>query len=179
VPFITGMSYHKFDVLVIKGLLKLMEEIWKPVFGYEGIYEVSNLGRVKSLRFNKEKILKLSSHYSSKNYIFLCVNTWKDKKSIQKIVHRLVAEAFIPNPENKPCVNHVDNNPQNNISSNLEWCTYKENTQHAIKHNRLNKIDYAKIVSIKQLRKEKLSYKKIANIYNCSWQNIQYIDKKY
>lgn len=156
-----------------------MEEIWKPVIGYEGLYEVSSFGRIKSIYYNKEKILIPNKHFPSKKYTSLCINLWKEKKSKQLILSRIVAKAFIPNPENKPCVNHIDNNPLNNYVSNLEWVTYKENTQHALKNNRLNKLDLEKINNIKRLRKEKFSYSKIANIYRCSWQSIQQIDKKY
>lgn len=106
-----------------------MEEIWKPVVGYEGMYEVSNLGRVKSLNYKntgKEVVLKAYSNKSGKGYykIHLCKNGVVD----WPYVHILVAQAFIPNPDNLPEVNHKDENPANNCVENLEWCTHKYNS---------------------------------------------------
>ena len=103
-----------------------LNEIWKPIKGYEGLYEVSNLGRVRSLVNNKgqyrEKILKhnIRNGYPS---VTLC----KNKKLKSFTIHRLVAEAFLPNPDNLPCVNHKDENRLNNFVNNLEWCTYSYN----------------------------------------------------
>ena len=101
------------------GIMK--KEYWKPVVGYEGLYEVSNFGRVKSLKFGKERILKQSKNKKTKHgYYVVCLS----KNGIVKnyLVHRLVAQAFLPNPNDYKEVNHKDENPQNNIVSNLEWC---------------------------------------------------------
>lgn len=116
-----------------------MEEIWKDIEGYEGMYQVSNLGRVKSLsrrcsthwgtRLVPEKILKPQE----KEFGYLCVNLHKDSKSKEFSIHRLVAFAFVPNPSNKPDVNHNDGNKQNNYPENLEWVTNLENIQHAVR----------------------------------------------
>lgn len=105
-------------------------EIWKPIKGYENKYEVSNLGRVKSLeRYDKynrhiyEKILIPKKH--SGGYLRVGLSR-KDY-----YIHRLVAEAFIDNPNNKKYINHIDGNKTNNKVENLEWCTANENMQHA------------------------------------------------
>lgn len=108
-----------------------MEE-WKDVVGYKGFYQVSNLGRLRSLdRESSGKRYKgkiISSKYRS-GYIVdtLCKDGIKRKCRR----HRLVAEAFIPNPEGKPEVNHIDGNKTNNQIGNLEWATHRENTDHA------------------------------------------------
>jgi len=96
-------------------------EIWKEIPWYEWLYQVSNLGNVKSLKFWKEKLL---SSFINKKYLTVNLN----RK--QKAIHRLVAITFIPNPENKPQVNHIDWNKLNNCVDNLEWCTQSENIQY-------------------------------------------------
>lgn len=103
-----------------------MEESWKYIEGYEGLYKVSNKGRVKSLNYNKtkkEKILKPDINSNG----YLLVKLCKDKTIKRFLVHRLVANAFLPNPNNLPCVNHKDENCENNNVENLEWCTHKYN----------------------------------------------------
>lgn len=106
-------------------------ESWKPVVGYEGLYEVSNLGRVKSLPRKGTKGGILSENYSnSKRYAHVLLT--KDMKPGTKSVHRLVAAAWIPNPDNKPQVNHKDGDKHNNCVDNLEWVTNLENRRHAI-----------------------------------------------
>ena len=110
-------------------------EIWKDIEGYEGLYQVSNLGRVKSLNYNrtkKEKILKPRSNKDG----YLRVVLYKEGKSKQYLVHRLVAQAFIPNPDNKPQVNHKDDNKTNNKVENLEWVTSKENANYGTRNKR-------------------------------------------
>ena len=115
-----------------------MKEIWKDIKGYEGYYQISNLGNIRSLfgwnihkgYFNRLKTM----HPTLANTGYLVVNlTYKNSKIYQ--IHRLVAEAFIPNSENKPCINHKDGNKQNNKVDNLEWCTYSENEKHAYSIN--------------------------------------------
>lgn len=113
-----------------------MQEEWRPVVGFEGVYEVSNLGyvkRVKKGRGTKTGILKAgvsrcATSYGNIKYnvVVLCV----DGATHTKSVHRLVAEAFIPNPENKPTVNHIDGNGLNNSVENLEWATQSEQETH-------------------------------------------------
>lgn len=107
-----------------------MLEIWKEVEGTGGQYLISNCGNVRSVgndKKRKDKILKTYS-YSKKGHekVDLRVNG----KVVKKSVHRLVAEAFLPNPSNHPAINHKDNNPKNNYVDNLEWCTFAYNLVH-------------------------------------------------
>lgn len=114
------------------------KEVWRDVVGYEGLYQVSNLGRVKSLdrlingrcsghktKF-EERILKTFTNKKG----YYRVGLVKNRKQIKYFVHRLVAIAFIPNPENKPYINHKDETPYNNNVNNLEWVTPKENSNY-------------------------------------------------
>lgn len=106
-----------------------MKEIYKDIKGFEGKYQVSNFGNVKSLNYNNtkhEKILTPIKHHLG----YLIVHLGKNKI---KMIHTLVASEFIPNPDSKRFVNHIDGNKQNNNVKNLEWVTYKENTAHAIR----------------------------------------------
>ena len=102
------------------------KEIWKDILGYEGKYQVSNWGRVKSLNYNntgKEGIMKLTKDGNG----YLQVQLHKDGKVKECRVNRLVAQAFLENPDNLPEVNHKDKNRSNNKLENLEWCDRKYN----------------------------------------------------
>lgn len=110
-------------------------EIWKDIEGYEGLYQVSNLGRVKSLKFNKEKILKLL--LDSKGYYK--VNLYKNNKIKTYLMHRLIASAFISNPNNLPQVNHKDEDKTNNKVENLEWCTVDYNINYGTRTEKTQK----------------------------------------
>ena len=97
-------------------------EVWKDIEDYEGLYQVSDLGRVKALNFKRtgeEKFLKQQTNYKGYLYVGLC----KDGRQKFVRVHKLVAKAFVPNPKNLPQINHIDNDKKNNCASNLEWCT--------------------------------------------------------
>ena len=101
-----------------------MKEEWKDVIGYEGLYQVSTLGRVYSKKTNLYLV-----QMSKRGY--MAVNLYFNRKMSTRTVHRLVALAFIPNPENKPQVNHIDYDRTNNKLSNLEWVTVQENSDHS------------------------------------------------
>lgn len=167
-----------------------MKELWKDIAGYEGKYQISNLGRVRSLlnsRGNKReqpKILKTSIDRWGYLVLALCKNsTGKMFK-----VHRLVAQAFLLNPENKPEVNHKDGNKLNNTALNLEWVTPKENIRHAFKTGLRKKGEEshrAKLTNeqVRQIRKEYIpcsrgfSTRALARKYNVSQSNIYLIIK--
>jgi len=146
-----------------------IEEIWKDIKSYEGRYQVSNLGKVKSLV--RECILKFGIR--GKGYLY--VNLCKDGQVKKFSIHRLVAETFIPNPDNKPEVNHRDGIKNHNEATNLEWATSKENIEHAMKElGRIgprgeiqgnSKLTEADVI---QIRESKLRLKDLAYIYKVS-----------
>lgn len=108
----------------------MSKEIWKDVCGWEGVYQISSHGRLKSFKQIKEGKI-LSNTNKTGSYLSVVLRSGRNTKSTK--MHRLVAENFIPNPENKPHVNHRDCNKQNNHVSNLEWVTPSENSRHAVK----------------------------------------------
>lgn len=120
--------------------LSLDNEIWRDVVGYEGYYRVSNLGRVRGVgryvsqrqggtQLRRGKIIHGVINRGGYRHLVLC----KDGKQKTLEVQRLVAKAFIENPNNLPCINHKDSNKTNNRPENLEWCTQRENVRHAVK----------------------------------------------
>ena len=132
-------------------------EIWRDIEGFEGIYQVSSLGRVKSLGNNKsrqEKILKLRSDRDG----YLNVGLHKERKIKICRVHRLVAQAFIPNLENKPQVNHKDEDKTNNKVENLEWVTCKENSNHGTRTERMANSKSKPIYGINVKTNEKIEF---------------------
>lgn len=165
-------------------------ELWKDLYGYEGIYQVSSLGNIKRLpliiksknnihKYYKEMLLKPSKT----KYGYLKVSLTKYKK-ITYLLHRLVALTFIDNPENKPQVNHKDANKSNNNISNLEWVTSNENIQHAYRNglikpmkgilNGSSVLNENQVLEIRKL-KGKMFNKDIAKIYNCGSSTISRI----
>ena len=105
----------------------IMAETWKSIAGYEELYEVSDMGRVKSLKFGKERILKLQKDKDG----YLQVGLYKDGHVKKLKVHRIVAEAFIQNPNNLETVNHKDEVKTNNVASNLEWMSRADNKRYS------------------------------------------------
>lgn len=110
-------------------MLENNNESWKDVKEYEGLYQVSTLGRIKSLKYKKVMLPAKGKD----GYLKICFTKNNKKKTIK--IHRIVAENFIPNPMNLSQVNHIDGNKNNNSVSNLEWCTQSENMQHAFKNH--------------------------------------------
>lgn len=117
-----------------------MKEIWKDIKGYEGYYQISNLGRVKGLKRKvnssngereiKETILNFTDNGNGYKIIGLC----RYDKRINFYIHRLVADAFVDNPYNEKEINHIDYDKSNNRVDNLQWCNRKENIMHSLKN---------------------------------------------
>lgn len=148
-------------------------EIWKDIEGYEGLYQVSNLGRVKALKrkikksdgstqIYRERILKYDKSIS-----YLRIKLCKNGIETKYLIHRLVAETFIDNPDNKPQVNHIDGIKTNNCVQNLEWCTAKENVIHSVNSGLKSKIKLNE-KQILEIRESKELQTKLAEVYNVS-----------
>ena len=173
-------------------------EIWKDVIGFEGAYQVSNFGNAKSvdrkvkhnfggLALKKGKLLKLIPDKDG----YLRVNLKRQQKTNNRIVHRLVASAFIDNPENKPQVNHKNGIKNDNRVENIEWCTTFENRQHAYdtglqnsftrqgEKNNFNKLREEDVRGIRLLynKKNGFTQKRLSEIYgvtqSCVWNIIK------
>lgn len=153
--------------------MKITEE-WKDIVGYEGLYQVSNYGNVKCVgRGNARMIVQRVG--TKKNGAYMLLNLNNDGVYKTKKAHRLVAEAFIPNPDNKPTVNHKDGNKQNNKVSNLEWATWSENNFRAFKIGlRVPNVDNVKIRGSKNVW-AKISEKdvlKIRELHRCGMRQV-------
>lgn len=144
-------------------------EIWKNIPNYEGLYQISNLGRIKTLerivkihhgyyKHIEEKIIDVSKRTNNAGYLY--INLWKNGKQKNFRIHRLVAEVFLKNPNNYKCVNHKDNNKLNNNVENLEWCTQSYNIKYAYKKG--NKEPVRKYKKVKQLTKDRI----VINYFN-------------
>jgi hypothetical protein len=128
-------------------------EIFIPVKGAEGHYEVSNTGKVRSVLGGRRRgvELKQQTYVSTTNRGYKTVSLVKKGKTMTAIVHRLVAQSFISNPLNKPCVNHKDGNKMNNDVTNLEWVTHSENELHAYSElGKVNPNDPSRLTALKE-----------------------------
>lgn len=105
----------------------MQEEIWKDVVGYEQYYMVSNTNKLRSKKTGRV----LLPHVGKRKYWVINMHFTSRTDHKLKTMHRMMADAFIPNPENKPWVNHIDGNTFNNDLANMEWSTISENTEHA------------------------------------------------
>lgn len=153
-----------------------MTEEWKVIQGWEA-YQVSNYGRVRAIKERRIAYKDGTTRTYPPKYIngsktsqgYIHVTLVQQGKKERLLVHRLVAEAFIPNKENKPCVNHIDNNPSNNRFENLEWCTLKENTAWMIKQGRADRTE----TWLKRLRNTKAIVRKAVKATNIATGEIK------
>ncbi len=158
-------------------------EIWKDIEHYNGVYQISNLGRVRSFNSTGSNSSRRKTPIIMKNIKdskgYEVVNLSKNGSKKMKKIHRLIAKAFIPNPDRKEFVNHIDGNPSNNSICNLEWATSSENKKHGYdigitkpvmgsKHGR-SKLTESDVLTIRDLHKRKIySNIKIAEIFGIS-----------
>jgi hypothetical protein len=161
-------------------------EIWKQIKNYEGIYEISNLGRVKSLvrnttGTNTSKVNYLKPHYTKNGYLRYVLS--KNGKTKKKTMHRLIAEYFIENPLNKKCVNHKNGIRDDNTIENLEWSTHSENSIHGFRKNKRKNVN-RKLTEIQviEIKNKLINSKrgigvKLAEEYNVSVYIISLIKK--
>lgn len=166
-----------------------MQEIWKPIAGFEGIYDISNLGRVKSLaRLRRAKgnafapVRERIRVPAIQREGYVCAFLCREGKSAKFYIHRLVATAFLDNPENLPQVNHIDGNKQNNRIDNLEWTTASQNCRHAIDESLYQsargetagnvKLTEENVREIRRLAVIGLMHKEIAELFGVGRKNI-------
>ena len=163
-------------------------EIWKDIKNYKGIYQVSNLGRIRSLkrtiRGNNNPYIKNGRVLKTWNFNgYLCANLCLNGANNKVKVHRIVAEAFIENPENKKEVNHINGIRTDNRVENLEWCSHKENIQHAFRtglrktgtnatNSKLSAKDIKFILENIQLRSHKFGARAMGRKFNVSYSTI-------
>lgn len=169
-------------------MLDITEELFKDIPGYEGLYQVSNLGQIKSIgridRRGRNKLAeKIFSPVNTRNG-YLQIKLHLDGKAKGAYIHRLVAATFISNPLKKPQVNHMNGNKLDNRAGNLEWCSAKENTAHAIEtglrqicrsSNGTSKLTSDEVRSIRKLYADGAFQKDLGNIFKVSQKTISNI----
>ncbi len=175
----------------------MKKEIWKDIENFKNSYQISNKGRVKSLnrlvnsRYGKRLVKGVFLKGIPDKDGYFRVNLKKKQKTNNRLIHRLVALSFSPNPKNKPHVNHKDGNKQNNVLSNLEWNTLSENRQHAYdiglqtgksrqgEKSNFSKLTEKKVLEIRRLYKTgKYTQKQIAKLHSITHQGISKIITK-
>lgn len=167
-------------------LNRVVPEIWKDVVGYEGLYQVSNYGKVRSL---DREVFNGSGYYTKKGRIlkktktttgYWKVELYKSGKRKSKKVHRLVAKTFITRIDGKDLINHKDGNPLNNFVNNLEWCNQSENMNHAyetgLRYSNFTK--FKKEITKEYLKNKGTNVKQLARKYKCSDASIRKHFKK-
>ena len=132
----------------------LPHEEWRDVFGYEGLYQVSNFGRVKSFHFKTGRIIRYTFH--KEVYPIVCLT--KDGTTLNNGVHVLVAKAFLPNPKDLPVVHHQDDNKHNPCVWNLAWVTYSENSKLAFQNGTKKSFGHVKKLTPEQVRYIRKNY---------------------
>lgn len=157
-----------------------MEEIWKDIKGYEGRYEVSSLGNVRTVkRFVKNKngmrLVKshiLKSHIDEKGYCKIFLRKEDSGKNIVNYVHRLVAEAFISNPNDYPCIDHIDTNKSNNNVSNLRWVTHIMNMNNPLTKNKMS----GRLINNEKRSKEVIQYS-VDGVFIKKWPSLNEVER--
>lgn len=154
-----------------------MQEEWKPIIGYEGIYEISSFGNYRRICVTQggsvgNRYIR-NTGYKRKGLQYKKLRLQVNKIVKNLYVHRVVATSFIPNPDNKPYVNHIDGNITNNYVTNLEWCTQKENVHHALSNNLTKVGEDSTISKLKNkdiifIRSSKLKLKELSIMYHGS-----------
>ena len=152
-----------------------MQETWKDVKGFEGLYRVSNFGRVLSLNYRNcgySKLLTPKCNNSKRLWVELSKNNVKK----QFLIHRLVAIAFIPNPNEYPQINHIDENPQNNRVDNLEWCTQEYNIKYYLeRHTPEERISKRYSEKYKQRNNMKVNQYTLNGVLVKTWDNSRQV----